>query len=118
RPDPDIVAAAVANGDVDWWEVPSLASIPKIKQNPALETFVIDTLGAQGWLRPNHLHPPFNNKKARQALLHIMDQMTYLPLAIGQSEYYRTCYSVFACRGPYATTAGAEAIMKHDIDKA
>ena len=26
-------------------------------------------LGTQGWLRPNHLHPPFNNKKARQALV-------------------------------------------------
>jgi peptide/nickel transport system substrate-binding protein len=47
--------------------------MPKIEQNPELQTFLFDPLGAQGWLRPNCLHPPFNNKKARQALLHMMD---------------------------------------------
>src|SRR5262249_53110819 len=42
----------------------------------------------------------------------------YLHLAIEQPEYYQPCHSVFACRGPYATAAGAEAMMKHDIDRA
>jgi peptide/nickel transport system substrate-binding protein len=104
-PDPALVTAGLADGDVDWWAVPHIDFIPKIKQNPALQTFVIDTLGAQGWLRPNHVHPPFNNKTARQALLHIMDQTAYLHLAIEQREYYRPRHSVFACRGPYATAA-------------
>jgi peptide/nickel transport system substrate-binding protein len=65
-----------------------------------------------GLLRPNWLYPPFNNKKARQALLYMMDQVTYLEWAIGQSEYYRPCYSVFACGGPYATTISAEPMMQ------
>jgi peptide/nickel transport system substrate-binding protein len=81
-------------------------------------TFIFDPLGSQGWLRPNWLYPPFNNKKARQALLHMMDQVTYLEWAIGQSEYYRPCYSVFACGGPYATTVGAEPMMQHDLTRA
>src|SRR5262249_32914435 len=59
---------------------------------------------------PNFLHPPFNNKKAREALLHMMDQVTYLSLAIGQSDYFHPCYSVFSCRGPYATRVGAEPV--------
>ncbi len=117
-PDPADAADALAAGEVDWWEWPPLDFIPKIEQNPALRTFVPDPLGAQGWLRPNHLHPPFNNKKARQALLSMMDQVTYLHLAIGQPKYYRPCYSIFACGGPYATQAGAEPIMKHDLDRA
>jgi peptide/nickel transport system substrate-binding protein len=108
----------LAAGEVDWWEYPPLDFIPKIKQNPELSTFVFDPLGSQGWLRPNWLHPPFNNKKARQALLHIVDQVTYLDWAIGQSEYYRPCYSVFACGGPYATTIGAEPMMQHDFTRA
>ncbi len=29
-----------------------------------------------GWLRPNHLHPPFNREKARQALLWMVNQET------------------------------------------
>jgi peptide/nickel transport system substrate-binding protein len=108
----------LAAGDVDWWEEPPLEFIPKIEQNPDLKTFRVDPLGEQGWLRPNWLHPPFNNKKARQALLYIMDQVTYLHWSIGQPQYYRPCYSVFACGGPYATTIGAEPMMEHDLSKA
>ena len=117
-PDPYEASAALAAGEVDWWEVPPLEFLPKVEQNPDLRTFVPDPLGTQGWLRPNHLHPPFNNKKARQALLHMMDQVTYLYLALGQSKYYRPCPSIFPCGSPYATTAGAEPIIKHDLDRA
>jgi peptide/nickel transport system substrate-binding protein len=117
-PEPADAADALAAGDVDWWETPAIDFIPKIEQNPALRTFLFDAQGVQGWLRPNHLHPPFNNRKARQALLHMMDQVTYLSWGIGQAKYYRACYSVFACGGPYATQTGAEPMMKHDIDRA
>jgi peptide/nickel transport system substrate-binding protein len=103
---------------VDWWELPPLDFIPKIEQSPDLQTFLIDPLGTQGWLRPNCLHPPFNNKKAREALLHMMDQVTYLHWALGQSQYYRPCYSVFACNGPYTTRIGAEPMMEHDLTRA
>src|SRR5262249_56105507 len=39
-------------------------------------------------------------------------------LAIGRSKYYRPCHSVFACGGPYATTTGAEPMIKHDLTRA
>jgi peptide/nickel transport system substrate-binding protein len=117
-PDPWDAAEALTTGEVEWWEDPPLDFIPKIEQNPDLQTFVFDPLGTQGWLRPNFLHPPFNNKKARQALLHMMDQETYLAWAIGQSEYYRPCYSVFACGGPYTTRIGAAPMVEHDLTKA
>jgi peptide/nickel transport system substrate-binding protein len=117
-PDPWDAANDLGAGEVDWWEQPPLDFIPRIEQNPALQTLLTDSLGTQGWLRPNCLHPPFNNKKAREALLHMMDQVTYLALAIGQSQYYRPCYSVFACGGPYTTRIGAEPIMEHDLTKA
>ena len=77
-PDPATAAAALAAGEVDWWEIPPIDFIPKIEQTAALTTFLPDPRGTQGWLRPNHLHPPFNNKKARQALVAMMDQNTYL----------------------------------------
>ncbi|MGB9040872.1 MAG: ABC transporter substrate-binding protein, partial [Pseudolabrys sp.] len=63
--DPWDAADNLASGKVDWWEQPPLDFIPKIEQNPDLQTFLFDPLGIQGWLRPNCLHPPFNNKKAR-----------------------------------------------------
>jgi peptide/nickel transport system substrate-binding protein len=117
-PDPWDAADDLASGKVDWWEDPPLDFMPKIEQNPDLQTLLIDPLGVQGWLRPNCLHPPFNNRKAREALLHMMDQVTYLAWAIGQSQYYRTCESVFACGGPYSTSSGAEPMMKHDLTRA
>jgi peptide/nickel transport system substrate-binding protein len=113
--DPFEAAEALASGQMDWWQEPPLDFVPKLQSNPDLQTFLLDPRGAQGWLRPNWLHPPFNNKKARQALLHMMDQETYLAWSFGQQEHYRTCYSVFACGSPYATTMGAEAIVKHDL---
>jgi len=117
-PDPWDAAEALQAGEVDWWQEPPIDFMPKLEQNPDLRTFVIDPLGEQGWLRPNWLHPPFNNKKAREALLHTTDQLTYLHWSIGQSNYYRACNSVYACEGPYATTSGAEPIMEHNISKA
>jgi peptide/nickel transport system substrate-binding protein len=117
-PDPWEAAEALAAGEVDWWQDPPLDFIPKIEQNSDLRTFLIDPLGVQGWLRPNWLHPPFNNKKARQALLHMMDQVTYLSWAVGQSQYYRACPSVFACGGPYETRIGAAPIVEHDLARA
>jgi len=117
-PDPWDAAERLTTGDVDWWQEPPLEFIPKIEQNPDLQTFVFDHLGVQGWLRPNFLHPPFNNKMAREALLHMMDQGTYLAWAVGQSDYYHPCYSVFACGGPYETRIGAAPMVEHDIEKA
>jgi peptide/nickel transport system substrate-binding protein len=117
-PEPWDAAEDLAAGRVDWWEQPPLDFIPKIEQNPDLQTFLTDPLGSQGWLRPNFLHPPFNNRRAREALLYMVDQVTYLAWAIGQSQYYRPCYSVFACGGPFATTVGAEPIVRHDLARA
>ena len=117
-PDHATAAAALAAGEVDWWEIPPLDFIPKIEQNASLATFLPDPLGTQGWLRPNHLHPPFNNKKARQALVAMMNQETYLQAAIGVAKYYRTCHSVFACQGPYSSKAGAEGLAKQNLERA
>ena len=48
----------------------------------------------------------------------MMDQETYLAYAVGQPQYYRACYSVFACGGPYETRIGAAPIVEHDLAKA
>src|SRR6267378_783802 len=108
--------AALEAGEVDWWENPPLDFVPKIEANAALRTFVTDPRGTQGWIRPNHKHPPFNNKKARQALLYIVDQSKYLKAAIGVDKYYRTCSALFTCGGPFESAAGAPA--KPDLDRA
>jgi peptide/nickel transport system substrate-binding protein len=107
-PDPATAHAALRAGEVDYWENPPLDFVPSMERDPNLTVFVTDPRGTQGLLRPNHLQPPFNHKKARQALLWAVDQEAYLRAAIGQPKYYRTCPGYFMCGGlPYESAVGA-----------
>jgi peptide/nickel transport system substrate-binding protein len=107
-PDPATAHAALRAGEVDYWENPPLDFVPSMERDPGLAVFVTDPRGTQGLLRPNHLQPPFNNKKARQALLWAVDQEAYLRAAIGQPKYYRACPGYFMCGGlPYESAVGA-----------
>jgi peptide/nickel transport system substrate-binding protein len=115
-PDAATASAALEAGEVDYWENIPLDFAPRLEKNPAVTIFVTDPRGSQGWLRPNHLQPPFNNKKARQALLHMVDQKTYLEAVIGHARYYKTCPAIFMCGGtPFETAAGAP---RQDLEKA
>ncbi len=116
-PDAATAAAALEAGEMDYYELPPIDFVPRLEKNPHLTVFVANPRGIQGWLRPNHLHPPFDNKKARQALLWLVTQEMVLQGAIGQPKYYRTCPAYFMCGGmPYESAAGASA--KPDVNRA
>ncbi len=116
-PDAATAGAALTAGEVDYWENPPLDFVPALERHPDVTVFVTDPRGTQGLLRPNHLHPPFNDRKARQALLWMVDQEQYLRAAIGQAKYYRPCPGYFMCGGlPYESAAGAPA--RPDVDRA
>ena len=92
---------ALEAGELDWWDSPAGRLRGAPVKNPTVTVFVGNPVGLVGWLRPNHLHPPFNNKKARQALLYMVDQEMYLQAAIGHPQYYRTCPGLLHVRqGP------------------
>src|SRR6267378_4205600 len=116
-PDPATASAALEAGEVDFWENVPLDFAPRLEKNPAVQLLVTDPRGSLGILRPNHLHPPFNDKRARQALLWMVDQPYYLQATIGQRAYYRTCPGFFMCGGvPYESTAGAP--PRADLERA
>ena len=116
-PDAATAGAALEAGEVDYWENVPLDFAPRLEKNPNVTVFVTDPRGSQGILRPNHLHPPFNHKKARQALLLAVNQQHYLQAVIGHPQYYRVCPGLFMCGGmPYESTAGAPA--KPDLERA
>jgi len=113
--DHDATFAALAAREVDWWEAPPLELVPRIDANASLATFVHDRRGTQGWLRPNHRHAPFDNRKARQALLHAVDQSRYLK-AMGLEKVARPCPAMFGCGGPFESSTGAPG--KPDLGRA
>ena len=100
-PDPATAAAALEAGEVDFWEQPPLDFVPKIERHPGVSIVTYDPIGNQGWVRPNHLQPPFNNKKARQALVYMVDQERYLQAAVGQAKYYRSSGAYFVSKSEY-----------------
>jgi peptide/nickel transport system substrate-binding protein len=107
-PDQNTALAALTNGEADIFELPQADFIPTLEKNPNIK-LAADPLGNQGWLRPNHLQPPFNNPKARQALQFIVNQEEYLAAA-GFPDKFRVkfCPAYFMCGSPNETAAGAE----------
>ena len=45
-------------------------------------------------IRLNHLHPPFNNVKARQAMYYLINQEDYLRAIVGDPKYYTLCHGL------------------------
>src|SRR5439155_11546655 len=73
-PDSATAAAALNNGEVDWWELVPTELVPVLAANKSVVVNKKpDPLGTLGLLRFNQLQPPFNNEKMRQAFLYAVD---------------------------------------------
>jgi peptide/nickel transport system substrate-binding protein len=105
-PDPNTATHALLNGEVDIYEIPPIDLLPRLKADRNIKIEVLNKIGFQGMLRPNHLVPPFNHPKAREALLYIVDQKDYLAGMIGDRELERPCWAVFICGTPLESKAG------------
>ena len=117
-PDPATAMNALISGEIDYWENPPPDLSAALKGDPNITVTVLDPLGNQGWLRPNHLHPPFNNPKARQALVHMVKQETYLQAIVGDPALYKACPAYFICGTPLDSDVGTEALANQDFEKA
>ena len=117
-PDTATAFAALTAGEVDFVDQPSIEHVKAIENNPNVTVGTIWTIEGFGVLRPNHLHPPFNNPKARQALAMMIDQKDYLAAAIGPQKYWRECHSMWICGTPYGTDVGSEPYQKQNLEKA
>jgi peptide/nickel transport system substrate-binding protein len=111
-PDPATAVQALINHEVDIVDQPSSDLVPLLRQSRNIDVRVIDRLGNQLVLRPNHLHPPFDNPKIRQALLMATDQESYLQVVQSDPALRRGCWSVFLCGTPLETNAGQERVPK------
>lgn len=82
-PDPGTASAALQNGEVDWWENPISDLVPLLRKNRNVMVDIADPLGNIGSFRMNYLYPPFNDVRARRAVLMAMSQEDYMRALVG-----------------------------------
>ena len=107
--DANTVLAALQAGEIDYFEAPPLEFVELMQRDPNIKVLKIDKLGVGMLLRPNALFPPFNNYKARQALLYITNQAEIMQAVVGNPDLYlKFCPTYFMCNSANATDAGSE----------
>lgn len=118
-PDPATAAAALQNGEVDWWENPISDLVPVLRRNRNLAVDIADPLGNIGSFRMNHLHPPFSDVRARRAVLTAMDQEDYMRALVGSDDaLWKPLPGYFTPGTPLYNEDGGEVLRAKNLDAA
>ncbi len=117
-PDPQTSANALIRGEIDLIDSPSGDVVPMLEKNPDIVVQKIPPVGGFGAIRPNALHPPFNDARARQAIALLVPQEDYMAAAFGQKKWWNECYSFLVCKSVYGTEVGSETYRKADPARA
>ena len=113
-------AAALQTGEVDWYEQPPPEIQQLLARNRNVRQEAIDPLPLTGILRFNHLHPPFDNKRLRQALLPAISQSDFMSAIVGTNPAnFRTDVGFFTPGTPLASDVGLGAFAgPRSLDRA
>jgi peptide/nickel transport system substrate-binding protein len=110
-PDGGTAASALRAGEIDWWD----QALPDLLRRLAADRNIVvepaDHIGLNGYLRMNHLAPPFDNPAIRRALLGAVDQGEQMLAVMGEdAALYRTGVGIFTAGSPMANDAGLEVL--------
>jgi peptide/nickel transport system substrate-binding protein len=118
QPDPATKAAALQTGEIDWWDNPTADLLPLLRRHN-IQTPISDPSGVLWWLRPNHLHPPFDNPSLRRALMGAIDQTEFMTAMVGpDNALWEVPVGYFPPSSPQASAAGMPALTGKRDDAA
>jgi peptide/nickel transport system substrate-binding protein len=107
--DPATASAALTQGEIDWWENPSIDLVPQLMSDKDLTVTVKDRTGEIGCLRFNHLYPPFDSAAVRRVVLAAIDQKEVMEaVASADPSLIKTDVGIFVPGTPMASTVGVE----------
>ncbi|MET4391556.1 peptide/nickel transport system substrate-binding protein [Bradyrhizobium sp. F1.4.3] len=100
--DQQTALGALQTGQVDYVASIPFDLLPMIKSNLDLVVEVVDKTGSDLFVRMNCLQKPFDSVKARQAMLHLIDQEAFLRILRPDPQYAFPITSPFGHNSPYA----------------
>lgn len=101
--DPQTQFNALVAGEVDIVEQPAFEQYASLKTQKDIQIFDMSPAGTQFIFRFNHMHPPFNNVKIRQAAMVALGQEQHLKTQVGTPGLFKFCKSMYPCGTPYAS---------------
>ncbi|MBS0518951.1 MAG: ABC transporter substrate-binding protein [Proteobacteria bacterium] len=114
-PDAQTQVSALIRAEVDYLERVPADLLPLFDAKSGAHAEVVGKLGFQAIMRMNHLQPPFDNVKVRQAIALAVDRSQYAGVVAGDPKFATDCAAIFGCGMPYESRDG---IPPHDLGKA
>ena len=96
--------------------------VPLLKRQSGLSVDIADPLGNIGDMRFNHLNPPFNDVRARRAVMMALNQADFMGAVVGEDpNLWKPCPSYFTPGTPAFSDQGGQILegpRKYDAAKA
>jgi peptide/nickel transport system substrate-binding protein len=116
--------AALSQGEVDWVDSVPADLVPLLARNAGVTVEVKEPTGSIPLMRFNQLHPPFNNRDIRRALLGAVDQAEVMRAVAGADRSaWQDRIGLFSPGSVFASEVGIETLggprdydkVKHDL---
>ncbi|MGD0108869.1 MAG: ABC transporter substrate-binding protein [Rhodopila sp.] len=120
NPDEASVTAALQSGEIDWTEYAYDDLRPMLRRDGRVTLQRVGSTGFWGFMRPNHLFPPFDNPAIRRALMGAIDQSVFMTAVIGPDPSdWHVPTGFFPLDSPMASDVGLAALTgPRDLGKA
>lgn len=118
-PDTATAINALIAGEIDWIEEVPADMLMFFDGQDSAKTVAARQSGNSAQLVVNHLNPPFDDPKIRQALQLALEQKPFLQASFGDAtDRYMECAAVFFCDTPYASDINTDRVLKRDPEAA
>ena len=105
-PDASTALSALRAGELDIFEELPPDLFPVVARDRNLRLAAQDNTGVQPIFRMNHVVPPFDNVRLRQAMRLLVDPAEMMPAYMTDPGRWRDCRSYFPCASPVHTSEG------------
>jgi peptide/nickel transport system substrate-binding protein len=105
-PDPQTQVSALTRGEVDYLERVPADLMPLFDARSGAKAEIVSRFGFQAIMRMNHLQPPFDNVKVRQAIARAVDRNLYAGVVAGDPKLATDCAAIFGCGTPLESNEG------------